>query len=62
MMIYDGENHYVISVSEYQFGMCCTWVFLFDLCAGLQFLFEQHNTFVIVGMRTRKCNTVKMDR
>lgn len=32
MKIYDGENHYVISVSEYQFGKHCTFVFLFDLC------------------------------
>lgn len=62
MKIYDGENHYVISVSEYQFGKHCTFVFLFDLCAGLQFHLEQHNTFVKVGMRTRKCSTVKMDR
>lgn len=53
---------YVISVSEYQFGMWCTYVFLSDSCVGLQCHLEQHKTFVTVGMRTRKCNTAKMDR
>lgn len=53
---------YVISVSEYQFGMWCTYVFLSYSCAGLQCHLEQHNTFLTVGMRTRKCNTAKMDR